>query len=144
MSNAAPIIVEQTFEAPAARVWRAITDQAEMTQWFFETIADFEAKEGFETQFDVHNEGRVYPHQWRVTEVVPQRRIAYDWKYAGVSGDSVVVWSLSETAGRTTLTLTHTGGESFPQEDPAFRRENCQAGWEYFLCERLTAFLKKA
>lgn len=63
-TNADPIIVEQILDAPAAAVWKAITDPAQMCQWFFEPIADFEPVVGFETEFVVRVEGRTFPHQW--------------------------------------------------------------------------------
>jgi hypothetical protein len=36
---------------------------------------------------------------------------------------------------------THTGVATFPKDDPAFRRESCQGGWEYFF-GRLKEFLE--
>jgi uncharacterized protein YndB with AHSA1/START domain len=136
-----PIVVEVDISAPADRVWRAITDKAEMPRWFFENIADFRAERGFETTFLVHNEGRTYPHHWKVTEVVPNQKIVYDWLYDGVPGASFVTWDLTKTNDGTRLVLTHTGGYTFPQDDPAFRRDSCQGGWEYFL-GRLKRFVE--
>ena len=77
--SATPIVVEQIFNAPIAVVWRAITDTDQMRQWFFEPITDFEPKVGFETQFNVRCEDQDYPHLWKVTDVVPETRITYDW-----------------------------------------------------------------
>ncbi|MDP6553399.1 MAG: SRPBCC domain-containing protein [Pirellulaceae bacterium] len=142
-TNASPIIVEQTFNAPVAVVWNAITNKDQMRQWFFETMTDFEPESGFETQFNVRCEDRDYLHVWNVTDVIPEKRIAYGWRYGGHPGDSTVVWELSETANGTKLALTHEGHETFTQDDPNFNRESCQGGWEYFLCERLKAFLER-
>jgi uncharacterized protein YndB with AHSA1/START domain len=139
--SAEPIVVEQTFSAPIAMVWEAITDQDQMRQWFFEPMTGFRPEVGFETQFDVKFNGQVYTHQWKVTNVVLGRMIAYAWRYGGFAGDSSVTWELSETVNGTKLTLTHQGHETFPHENSAFRRESCQAGWEYFVRESLTAFL---
>jgi uncharacterized protein YndB with AHSA1/START domain len=138
-----PIVVEQAFGASIERVWKAITDPEQMRQWYFESIEEFRPEPGFETRFNVRNEGRDYPHLWRVTEVIPNRRIAYEWQYPGFPGDSAVVWELAETGSGTRLRLTHSGVETFPQEDPAFSRESCQAGWQYFLGNRLKAFIDK-
>ena len=138
-----PIVVEQTYNAPIALVWKAITDKDQMRQWFFEPMTDFEPEVGFETEFDVQCEGQNFPHQWKVTEVVPEKRIAYGWRYEGCPGNSTVVWELSETPGGTKLTLTHEGIETFPQDNPAFSREGCQGGWDYLLHESLKAFLER-
>jgi uncharacterized protein YndB with AHSA1/START domain len=140
-NNVDPIVVEQTFDAPLAVVWKALTDQGQMRQWFFEAMTDFRPETGFETQFNVRCENRDYLHIWKVTDVVPGEKIAYGWRYAGYRGDSTVVWELSKTPNGTKLSLTHQGHETFPQDDPAFSWESCRAGWEYFVRESLKAFL---
>ena len=141
--NTDPIVVEQTYNVPLAVVWKAITDKEQMPQWFFNTMTDFEPEVGFETQFDVECEGRTFPHQWKVTEVIPETKIAYDWCYEGFPGESSVTWELSETPDGTTLTLTHRGQETFARDDPMFAREACEAGWHYFLHESLKGFLER-
>lgn len=136
-----PIVVEQTYNAPIAVVWRAITDQDQMRQWFFESMNQFEPEVGFETEFEVECEGQIYPHQWKLTEVVPEQRIVYDWRYGGYPGSSLLTWELSEYNGGTKLKLTHEGIESFPQDNPIFSRESGIAGWTYFVQESLPGFL---
>ncbi len=142
-ATAEPIVVEQIFNAPISVVWKAITDPDQMRRWFFETMTNFEPAVGFQTQFNVRVEDQDYPHQWKVTDVVPEKRIVYDWRYGGYPGDSSVTWELSETPHGTKLTLTHKGIETFPQDDPMFSRESGQAGWGYFLHESLKAFLER-
>ena len=142
-ATAEPIVVEQIFNAPISVVWKAITDTDQMRRWFFETMTNFEPAVGFQAQFNVRVEDQDYPHQWKVTDVVPEKRIVYDWRYGGYPGDSSVTWELSETPHGTKLTLTHKGIETFPQDDPMFSRESGQAGWGYFLHESLKAFLER-
>jgi uncharacterized protein YndB with AHSA1/START domain len=142
-ATAGPIVVEQSYGAPVPVVWSAITDKDQMRQWFFEPMIDFRPEIGFETQFNVRLEDQDYLHQWRVTYVDPGRTLAYDWRYGGFPGSSSVVWELSETPGGTRLKFTHEGYETFPQDNPSFTRESCQAGWDYFLGVRLKAFLER-
>lgn len=137
-----PIIVQHTYGAAVDVVWRAITEAEQMRCWFFEPMGEFEPVVGFETSFDVHVEGRVYPHHWRITEVVPEQRIVYDWRYGGFPGASVVTWELEETPEGTRLTLTHEGQSSFPQDEEVFTRRSCEGGWQYFLGQNLKAFLE--
>ena len=141
MSTDSPVVVEQIYDAPASVVWQAITNRDQMVQWFFEPISEFDASVGFETGFDIEHEGQIYPHRWKVTEVIPQKKIAYEWRYGGIPGDSKVSWELSETPNGTKLTLTHSVVEPFPQDNPVFSRESGQAGWNYFICESLKTFL---
>jgi uncharacterized protein YndB with AHSA1/START domain len=142
-NDARPIVVEETFKAPIDDVWKAIVDADQMRQWYFETIADFEPEKGFETRFNVRAEGRDYLHLWKVTDVVPGKRITYDWRYGGYPGDSSLTWELSETPDGTKLTLTHDGIETFPNDDPLFSREACEEGWSYFIQKSLKAFLER-
>ena len=113
-----PIVVEETYRAPPAAVWKAITDQDQMRQWYFEPIEEFKPETGFETQFNVHVENRNFLHVWNITEVVPEKRIAYGWRCEGFPGNSTVVWELTTTPDGTKLSLTHDIQEPFPQDDP--------------------------
>ena len=138
-----PIVVEQDLLVPRHLVWEAISEQDQMRRWFFEQIDTFEAKIGFQAGFDVACEGEVYPHRWEVTQVIPEERLAYTWEYGGHPGSSFVLWELSDApGGGTRLRLSHVGHETFPQDNPAFRREACEAGWRYFIHDRLSEYLR--
>ncbi len=93
-TNDEPIIVEQTFNASVEKVWKAITEIDQMLKWYFDNIPDFKTEVGFQTEFNIENEGRKFLHIWKVTEVVPMKRIAYGWKFEGYAGDSFVVFDL--------------------------------------------------
>lgn len=136
----APIIVEQAFDVPPEEVWNAITDAERMKQWFFSQMKEFEPTVGFETRFDVECEGRNYRHVWKLVEVVPHERIVYDWSYEGREGRGLVAWDLEATTSGTRLTLTNTIVEDF-EEDPAFTREACNGGWQYFVQQQLKTHL---
>ena len=135
-----PIVVEETFTQAASVVWAALTDSNEMRQWYFEPMIDFQPVVGFETEFNVSCEGRDFLHQWKVTEVIPEKKIAYRWRYQGFEGDSVLSWELLQTKSGTIVRLTHSGQESF-RGDPLFSRENGEAGWNYFVKQSLKSYL---
>ena len=40
------VVIERTFNAPIARVWKAITDVEEMRRWYFE-LKEFKPEVGF-------------------------------------------------------------------------------------------------
>lgn len=136
-----PIVVEEVYQAPVSAVWKAITDKDEMRRWFFQEMVDFRPETGFSTEFNASFENKNYLHQWKVTDVIPERRIAYSWRYGGVPGGGSVTWELTPVSDGTKLHFTCEGIETFPQDNPAFARESCQAGWNYFLHERLKAYL---
>jgi len=138
------IIVEQTFNTSINNVWNAITKVGQMKQWFFENIESFKPEVGFETQFNVQSHDRNFLHLWKLTEVVPMKKITYSWRYGGYPGDSFVMFELLEQNDQAKLRLTHKGMESFPEEIPEFSRESGIEGWNYFIRKSLKEFLGKS
>ena len=136
-----PITVEQEFDATREQLWRAVTEKAQMVQWYFDQIENFEPQLGHKTEFTVNVEGRAFVHQWAVTEVRPERRIAYSWEYADIAGEGLVIWDISEQGTRSFLRLTCSGIDTFPQDDPMFSRDSCENGWRYFINDSLKSFL---
>ncbi len=137
-----PIIVEEAFSASVETVWKAITQIDLMRLWFFDNIPAFEPEVGFETAFTVTNEGRNFPHRWKVTEAVPMEKIAYEWQYENYPGAALVTCELFKAGPGTRLQLTHTVLEDFPDDIPEFKRESGLAGWQYFIGGRLKAYLE--
>jgi len=137
-----PIVVEQTYPVPRERVWEALTDPAQMCQWFFKPIAEFEPRVGFSTRFTVASGGIGFVHVWKVVEAVPNERLVLDWRYEGYPGDSSVEFVLVCEGDGTYLRMTHRGQGTFPQEVPEFGRDACTKGWEFFFCESLLGFLE--
>ena len=136
-----PIIVEQSFSVSKDRLWEAITEQSQMIQWFFEDMEAFKPEIGFETRIVVEHEGRIFPHLWTITKVIPHALIAYNWRYEGYPGDSEVTFELIKQENGTMLSVTHQVQESFPQDIPEFQRESCQGGRDYFIRQRLVSYL---
>ena len=137
------IILSQEFDVPINDLWLAITERDQMIKWYFDMIPDFKALVGFKTKFTVHHNNLNYIHLWEVTEVVPDKRIIYNWKYEGYSGDSYVEWNLKSVGEKTHLTFSHHILESFPENNSDFSEESCRKGWEYFIQNRLKEYLKK-
>jgi uncharacterized protein YndB with AHSA1/START domain len=124
------VVVERTYNASAKTIWAAITELDQMKQWYMKEINSFKPEVGFETEFSVRHEGKEFPHLWKVTEVVPEKKITYDWRFAGNSGISYVTFELIPHAERTRLKITHTGLESFnAKNNPDLARRNFQQGW---------------
>ena len=140
--NEAPVIVEEIFAASAQSVWNAITVVDEMRAWYFDNIPGFEARVGFETQFMVTNEGREFPHLWKVIEVAPLKKISYEWRFGNYPGRGLVTFELTEQGGSTTLKVTNIVLDNFPDDVPEFERESCLGGWRYFIGQSLKEYLE--
>ena len=137
-----PIIVEQYFNSDKAIVWKAITEVEQMRQWFFDNIPDFKVEIGFETSFTVSTGEREFIHLWKIDEVIPEKKIVYNWKYEGFPGDSFVTFELFGEEEGTRIRLSTKVIEDFPQDIPEFKRESGIAGWQYFINEKLKAYLE--
>ena len=118
---------------PIDRVWRYLTDPAEMSKWFTNgTVADHV---GGDVRLGIGTHGRVTAYQ-------PPHLLEYTWNKDGSCDedpsatptviDSIVRWELAEEGDRVRLTLTHS-------RLPETELVGHSAGWHTYL-DRLRAF----
>lgn len=142
--NGEPIVVEESYAVSAQDLWKAVTVKERMLGWYFQ-IPAFEAQVGFEVEFNVECNGTDFLHRWKIIEVEEGKSISYDWNYGGFEGASVVTFEVSSAGEhRSSLRLTHAGGETFPQDIPEFDREAGVAGWTWLLKDSLKKYLEPA
>ena len=118
-------------DAPLDRVWSAISDPAQISQWFSDRC-DLDLRPGGRGHFDWENHG-VYPV--RVDEVDPPTRLVWTWNHEpgteveeGIS--TTVEWMLApREGGGTILELRETGFHTDER-----RRQNVD-GWDTELDE---------
>jgi len=140
--NEKPFVIERTFSAPVATVWKAITNKEEMKHWYFD-LAEFKAEPGFEFQFNAGEEGKEYLHRCKITEVINERKITYSWRYDGYAGNSLVTFELFPEGDKTKLKLTHAGLETFPASNPDLAKERFAEGWNHIIGISLKEYLGK-
>lgn len=136
-----PIVIEQLFSASPEILWKAITELDQMKLWFFENIESFNAVKGFKTTFLVSNENLTFTHLWKITEVISEKKIVYNWKYREYKGDSSVIFELFKEEKNTRLRLSTQVHEDFPDNIPEFKIESCTNGWKYFINQRLKEYI---
>lgn len=137
------IIIERVFNAERKLVWQALTEKERMKQWYFD-LKEFKAVVGFKFTFLGGEEGgRQWKHLCEITEVVPESRLVYSWKYEGYSGISYVAFELFDEGKSTRLKLTHSGIGTFPPDIPEFAIHNFQKGWNHIIHISLKGFLEK-
>ncbi|MDP4219250.1 MAG: SRPBCC domain-containing protein [Bacteroidota bacterium] len=136
-----PITLERSFNAPLSKIWKALTDSKEMKKWYFD-IEDFRTEVGFEFHFTAGSEQQKYTHLCKVTEVIPEKRLSYSWRYENYAGNSEVTFELFAEGGNTRLKLTHSGIETFPQGSRDFARESFTAGWTHIIGISLKDYLE--
>lgn len=138
-----PFVIERIYNAPVSSVWQALTDNEKMKQWYF-NIPEFKAEVGFEFTFTGQgSKGKNYVHLCVVTQVVENKKLAYTWRYDGYEGNSEVTFELFEEGEKTRLKLTHTGLETFPQNNPDFAPASFAAGWTEITGKMLKEFVEQ-
>ncbi|MFD2864787.1 SRPBCC family protein [Mucilaginibacter antarcticus] len=140
--NAQPFVIEQTYNWPIEKVWSALTDNEKLKQWYFK-LDDFKPEVGFAFRFSGTDKGVTFWHRCVVTEATPPNKLAHTWTYEEFPGESVVTWELFDEGGKTRLKLTHTGLETFPQDNPSFATASFSKGWTYITGKGLMEFLDK-
>lgn len=140
--NSEPFTTEIIINSPASEIWKAITDKDEMKKWYID-IEEFEPKEGFEFQFWEGDENKKFLHLCKVTEVIPEKKISYTWKYDEFPVKTLVTFEIFDEGSNTSkVRLTHDGVENFPQ-DGDFKKENFVAGWNYLIGTSLKNYLEE-
>ncbi|RFM27250.1 SRPBCC family protein [Deminuibacter soli] len=139
--NNQPFVIERTFNAPAARVWKALTDRDEMQQWYF-NLSAFKPEVGFTFEFTGGKDDVIYVHVCGILEVVPERKLSYSWQYKDYEGRSVVTFELFPEGDGTRLKLTHEGLETFPQNNPDFAKTSFEQGWTYIIGKSLREYIE--
>ena len=137
------LVIERGYEAPPELIWAALTDPAQMKQWYFD-LPDFKAEVGYQFQFDGGPPEKSYLHLCEVKEAAPNKRLAYSWRYDGYPGDSLVRFEIISEGTTTKVRLTHIGLESFAAaNNPDFDSKNFQLGWTEILSTSLTAYVER-
>jgi len=129
--DSTPIIEQQNINVPASSLWKAITDKAEMKNWYFD-LKEFRAEPGYKFRFVAGDEKEKYLHLCQVKEVIAEKKLSYTWAYEIIPGvETLVTFELKPLDNSSTqLKLTHAGVEKFPIENPSFRRESFVQGWK--------------
>lgn len=118
------------FDHPAAKVFEAVADPAQLSQHF--TMGG--ARGRMDTGATVTWEFADFPGAFdvQVIEAAPARRIAFDWPHPSSPGANRVTFTFDEFApGRTRVTVTETGWQpTAPDLQSAYGNV---MGWSYML-----------
>ncbi|MFN1215826.1 SRPBCC domain-containing protein [Chryseobacterium kwangjuense] len=138
-----PITVQYKLNAPAEKIWKALTDKNEMKSWYF-TIRDFDPELGKEFDFYESCDGGKYLHHGRILEIIPNKKLKHTWAYPELS-DAVttVTWELQPEDNGTMVTLIHDHIEGFDSLGETFSRTSFTEGWKSIIGQSLKEYLEK-
>lgn len=137
------VVIKQRVNAPVEKVWNALTDKAQMKEWYFD-IPDFEL--GLHNEFNFFEPGgeNRFHHHGEILEVIPNQKFKHTWSYPEFSKEKTIVrWELEEDNGGTLITLTHKGLENFNHLGTDFQKESFENGWNGILGQSLKEFIEK-
>ncbi|WP_084439563.1 SRPBCC family protein [Dyadobacter alkalitolerans] len=136
------IVTERIYNAPIEKVWKAITDKAQMKEWYFD-LSEFKPEKGFKFSFSGGDDKVQFLHECEILIVEPPKKLAYSWTYPEYEGYSVVTFELFEEGPKQTrLKLTHEGVDSFPKNNPNFAVSSFTGGWDFILGQSLKKYVE--
>jgi len=135
MSSPLVAKVNILLDAPPAKVWKAVTDPAEVKKYFFNTklVTDWEV--GKPIYFRGEWEGQAYEDKGTVLQFRPQKMLQYDY-WSTFSGKEdvpenyqTITYELEPQGDGTLLTITQT---NVPSEES---KEHSEQNWGMVLAE---------
>ncbi len=112
MANKLTAAVDVDIAAPSARVWKALTDPAEIKQWMFGTHASSTWQKGASLTYTGEWEGKHYTDKGTIIDIEPGK-LLHTTYYSSMSGKedkpenyANVIYTLTEGDGKTKLTIT--------------------------------------
>jgi uncharacterized protein YndB with AHSA1/START domain len=117
-------------DAPPQVVFKALTDEKQLTEWF-PNQAILQARVGGAMEFRFQREDGSVDHKvvGKILEIVPGKKLSFSWKNTSDPDfpDTVVTWTLEPAGSKTKVTLVHTGFEKGRWLDLH------DGGWSYFI-----------
>jgi uncharacterized protein YndB with AHSA1/START domain len=121
---------EVTINAPASKVWEALTSPEAINQFLFGTHVETDWKIGSDIKWKGNYDGRDYEDKGKILQVLPEKLLQHTY-HSSMSGieDAPenylnVTYELEESDGKTTVTLTNS---NLPDENS---KEHAQKNWQ--------------
>jgi len=120
-----------TVNAPAAKVWQALTDAEIVKQYFFGTNVVTDWKKGSPIFWRGEWEGKTYEDKGEILDIDPGKYVKYNyWSSMGGTEDKPenyvdVSYSLAEQDGKTVLTI---GQERIKTVEA---KEHSESNWQF-------------
>lgn len=137
------IHVEITYAVPVEKVWKAITERAEIVAWYKE-ISDFKPLVGEEFDFFTVGASGSSAQHCKIVDIEENRLLRYTWSYPDRQiGESVVTWELIPRGNVTSVKLTHSGLSNHQRGGQGFSMQLFESGWHDILGKSLANYLER-
>lgn len=140
-----PVILKKTFPVSALTLWKALTDNEQLRQWYFDFNGNFKAEAGHVFEWSAGPPGgKTWLHQGKILEVQPFKKLIHSWKYPGYEGEAKLTWQLIPQGEHSTLLkLQFDFVQPFDFREEALRRKNFAQGWQEIVNKMLPGFLNE-
>jgi uncharacterized protein YndB with AHSA1/START domain len=122
-----------TINAPAEKVWEALTNPEIVKQYFFGTNQQSDWKVGSDITWTGEWEGKAYKDKGKILDIVPGKRLQYTY-FSSMTGDAdlpenyrTVTFDLKGNGNSTEITITQDNNKS--EESRAHSEQN----WNWIL-----------
>lgn len=129
-----------TVNAPRNKVFKALTDAAELMRWF-PTKVESDARSGgrFKFTWEFAAAEQNGSQEGKYKDVVPNEKLSYGWQ-GGPNADTTVEFRLSDSGGATTVQLVHSGWPSSNEGKQLIERH--EGPWGFYM-QNLKAYLEE-
>ncbi len=120
--------IEVTINAPAAKVWKAITEKDQISKWLL-PIDDFIPETGNVSHMTWQNAEQTVHHTYTIKEIIHEKKLVLLWQVSGFPGDTIITYELDETDGKTKLIFKLEGWEGPAYQSNVQSRDEDIEGW---------------
>jgi uncharacterized protein YndB with AHSA1/START domain len=136
-----PILKKITINAPASKVWKALTDPAEVEKWMLMQTT-FLPQKGKDFTFKAEsNENWDGIFKCSVKEIIENKKLVYSWDTGFINAETIVSFELKEVGKQTEVTLTHSGWEELAANQQQTKDAHSE-GWDIRFVQKLKEFVE--
>ena len=136
-----PIEKKLTVNAPVNKVWKALTDPAELQKWMMMST-NFEPKAGKDFTFKSDP-----TEEWdgvfkcSVKEVIENKKLSYIWDTSFINAETLVEFELTENGDKTEVSLVHSGWDKMAANQEVTKKSHSE-GWDLRFGQKLKELVK--
>ena len=137
-----PILKKVTINAPVSKVWKALTDPAEIEKWMLMQTTFLPQKGKNFTFKSEPTENWDGVFKCSVKEVIENKKLVYSWNTNFINAETIVSFELKEIGKQTEVTLIHSGWEKMAANQEQTKSSHIE-GWDVRFIGKLKELLEK-
>jgi uncharacterized protein YndB with AHSA1/START domain len=136
-----PILKKVTINAPASKVWKALTNPAEIEKWMLMQTTFLPQKDkGFTFKAEpTENWDGIF--KCSVKEIIENKKLVYSWDTGFINAETIVSFELKEEGKQTEVTLTHSGWEKMAANQEQTKNSHIE-GWDIRFVQKLKEYVE--